>query len=246
MRVSGVATEHRLHPVLVDAEQIEELGQIGRVPFAAQIGLGNTDVAAAQEPRGEAVVVDFHGGGRARPVAAKPDRAAVSQGHVKRAMMQPRAKAERQPDQAGQFRKRRVYGFRCDRNQLGHGRSIERRSTQTLAWLIYPASVLGTGGQRPRSIIVAFPARQAGIEACSVLRRPRHQPRALEPEPQRLPVDRRHDLQGDQRESKKRTPQLPGVERATAAIESCSEQGAFAVVSRIRNCTRSFGGSTRK
>jgi hypothetical protein len=41
--------EHRLHPVLIDAEQIEELRQIGRVPFAAQIGFCNPDVAAAQE-----------------------------------------------------------------------------------------------------------------------------------------------------------------------------------------------------
>ena len=82
------ADEHRLHPVLVDTEQIEELRQIGGVPFTAQIGLGNSDVAAAQEARGEAVIVDLHGGARARPVAAKPDNAAVSQGHVKRAVLQ--------------------------------------------------------------------------------------------------------------------------------------------------------------
>ena len=82
------------------------------------------------------------------------------------------------------------------------------------------------GGQRGRSIIVAFPGRQARIEGCVVAR---HRPRALQPEPQRLPVDRRHDLHGDQRESEKRAQQLLGVEPATTAIEGCSEHGAFAV-----------------
>ena len=88
VRVSGLPTSMRLHPVLVDAEQIEELREVGRVPFAAQIGLGDTDVAAAQQPRGEAVIVDLHGGGRAWPVAAQPDNAAVGQRHVERAVLQ--------------------------------------------------------------------------------------------------------------------------------------------------------------
>ena len=35
--------------VLVDAEEVEKLGQIGRVPFATQIGLGNADVAATDQ-----------------------------------------------------------------------------------------------------------------------------------------------------------------------------------------------------
>src|SRR6185437_17148033 len=43
------------------------------------------------------------------------------------------------------------------------------------AWPIDPASILGTGEQRRRSIIVALPGRQAGIEGCVL---PRHQPRA--------------------------------------------------------------------
>src|SRR6185436_15973594 len=64
-----------------------------------------------------------------------------------------------------------------------------------------PRSVFGMGGQRGWSIMVATPGRQAGIEGCIL---PRHQPRALQPEPQRLPVDRRHDLHGDQREAKER------------------------------------------
>src|SRR3989442_10018292 len=49
-----------------------------------------------------------------------------------------------------------------------------------LAWSIDPATILGTGGQRRRSIIVAFPGRQAGIEGCVL---PRDQPRTLQPEP---------------------------------------------------------------
>ncbi len=83
-----VADQHGLHPVLIDAEQIEELREVGRVPFAAQIGFGDTDVAAAQQPRGKTVIVDLHHGGRARPVAAKADRAAVGKDHVERAMLQ--------------------------------------------------------------------------------------------------------------------------------------------------------------
>ena len=84
-----LAGECGLHPFLVDAEQIEELRQVRRVPFTAQIGFRNADVAAAQEPRGKTVVVDFHGGGRARPAAAQADHAAVGQRDVERAVLQP-------------------------------------------------------------------------------------------------------------------------------------------------------------
>ena len=83
-----VADQHGLHPVLVDAEQIEELREVGRVPFAAQISLGNADVAAAHEPRGEAVIVNLHRGHGARPVAAQTDHAAVGQCHVERAVLE--------------------------------------------------------------------------------------------------------------------------------------------------------------
>src|SRR5258708_3443379 len=57
----------------------------------------------------------------------------------------------------------------------------------------------------------------------------RHQPGALEPEPQRLPMDRGDDLQRHQRQREHRSQQLPRVHGAAAAIESCSEQGAVAV-----------------
>ena len=83
-----VADQHGLHPVLVDAEQIEELREIGRVPFTAQIGFRNADVAAAQQPRGEAVVIDCHGCGGSGTVATQPDRTAVGQRYVERAMLQ--------------------------------------------------------------------------------------------------------------------------------------------------------------
>src|SRR5450631_3307722 len=67
--------QHALHPVLIDAEQIEELRQIGRVPFALEISLGDADVAALQQSRGKSVTADFHRGRRSRPVAAESDGA---------------------------------------------------------------------------------------------------------------------------------------------------------------------------
>ena len=45
-----IAAEHHLHHFLIDAEEIEELGEVGRVPFAAQIGFGDADIARAHHP----------------------------------------------------------------------------------------------------------------------------------------------------------------------------------------------------
>ena len=106
-RTSGVPVTIVCIQLLVDAEEIEELRQVGRVPFAAQIGFRDSDVAAAQQPRRKAVVVDLHGGGRSRTVAAEPDHAAVGQGYVERAVLQFRTETQRQPDHAGQFGKQR-------------------------------------------------------------------------------------------------------------------------------------------
>ena len=69
--------------------------QVRRIPFAAQIGFRHADVAAAQQPRRETVIVDLHRGNRSRTIAAKPDHAAVGQGDVERAMLQFRAEAQR-------------------------------------------------------------------------------------------------------------------------------------------------------
>ena len=73
---------------LIDAEQIEELREVRRIPIAAQIGFGNADVAAAQQARGKAEIVNIHRGVRSGLDAAEPHRAAVGQGHVKRAMLE--------------------------------------------------------------------------------------------------------------------------------------------------------------
>ena len=54
-----LVAEHGLHQVVIDAEQIEKLRQVGRVPFAVQIGLGNADVAAVEQPRRKAVIVEL-------------------------------------------------------------------------------------------------------------------------------------------------------------------------------------------
>jgi len=66
-----------LNEIVVDAEQIEELGQIRRVPFALQIGLGESDVAAVEKPRRKAIVVKRHTRRRTRLDAAEPQRTAI-------------------------------------------------------------------------------------------------------------------------------------------------------------------------
>ena len=183
-----LAGHHRLHPVLVDAEQIEELRKIGRVPFAAQIGFRNADVAAAQQPRCKTVMVDIHGGGRSRRRCRRAGHMRPSArvtSSVPCCSFEPKPSASR--TMRGSSGNTRVHGFRCDRNQLGHGRSIERRLQRDMHGH-RPASVFAAGRQRRRSIIAAFCGRQAWI-CGGVLTR--HQACTLEPEPQRFPVDRR-------------------------------------------------------
>jgi hypothetical protein len=41
-----LVAEHRLNQVVIDAEEIEKLGQVRRIPLAVQISLGYSDVAA--------------------------------------------------------------------------------------------------------------------------------------------------------------------------------------------------------
>src|SRR5690348_16458522 len=87
-------------------------------------------------------------------------------------------------------------------------------------------SLFSAGGQRRRMIIITLCGGQAG-RSDGVLAR--NQPRTLEPEPQRLPVDRRHDLEGDQREGEAGAQQLRRVEGASAPVKGRGEQGAVAV-----------------
>ena len=44
-----LAAQDRLHHLDIDAEQIEEFGEVRRFPFAAQIGFRDADIAAAQQ-----------------------------------------------------------------------------------------------------------------------------------------------------------------------------------------------------
>ena len=44
-----LVAEHGLDQVVIDAEQVEELRQVRRVPFAAQIGFRDADVAAVEQ-----------------------------------------------------------------------------------------------------------------------------------------------------------------------------------------------------
>ena len=175
--------------------------------------------------------------------AAQPDGAAVGQRDVERAAPQLRAEAERQPDHAGQVGKHRVDVVGGDRNQrpAWPDPSIDAalRPASRGRWLgptfTGPERLPARARRRQitpvRSIIVAFAARQAGIAGgfrrCGM--RTWHQPRALEPEPQRFPMDRRDDLEGDQRQREERPQQRRRGQGAAAAVEGRGEQGAFAV-----------------
>ncbi len=116
-----LVAQHGLDQVVIDAEQIEELGQVGRVPFAVQIGFGDADVAAVEKPRRKAVIVKRHRRRRARLDAAEPDPAAVGQGDVEGAAPQLGAEAQRQPDQPRQVAQQRLNIFGGHADQIRHG-----------------------------------------------------------------------------------------------------------------------------
>src|SRR5258708_12632308 len=71
-----LVAQHLLDQVMIEAKQIEKLRQVRRVPFAAQISLGYSDVATPEEPRCKAVIVKPHGRRRARLAPPQPQRAA--------------------------------------------------------------------------------------------------------------------------------------------------------------------------
>ncbi len=116
-----LVAHHGLDQFMIDAEQIEELGQIGRVPFAMQIGFGDADVAAIEQPRRKAVIVQRHRCRRARLGAAHPDLAAVGEGDLQGAAAKFRTEAERQPDQAWQIRKQRLNIVGGQADHVRHG-----------------------------------------------------------------------------------------------------------------------------
>jgi hypothetical protein len=83
-----IVGEHLLDQIVIDAEEIEKAGQVGRVPFAVQVGFGDADVAATEQPRCKTVIVERHRRGWARLDAAEPQDAAVGKGDVKGAAPQ--------------------------------------------------------------------------------------------------------------------------------------------------------------
>jgi hypothetical protein len=96
----------------------------------------------------------------------------------------------------------------------------------------FPRPGISSGrGQRVLNIIVAQAARQDGFGAGF---RPRdvfarHQPYPLEPEPQRLPMDRRDDLEADERQRKQRSQHRSRSQASAPAAEGGREQGTLAV-----------------
>jgi len=115
-----IVAEHLLNKIVVDAEEIEKLRQVGRVPFAVQIGLGYSDVAAIQESRRKAVAVELHRRRRAGLEAAEPYRAAIGKRHVERAALQSRTETKRQPNHSGEVRKNFIHGIGGNRYQCRH------------------------------------------------------------------------------------------------------------------------------
>ena len=115
-----LVAEQRLDQIVVDAEQIEELGQVRRVPFAPQIAFRDADVAAFGEAPCETVAVDGHGSGGAGLGAAAADHAAVRQRHVQRAAPQPCREAECQTDKTGEVRHPLFDGVRGKNDDFRH------------------------------------------------------------------------------------------------------------------------------
>src|SRR6478672_9431486 len=84
-------------------------------------------------------------------------------------------------------------------------------------------------------ISVAFAGRQAGVERgfrnCGI--RARHQTPALEPQPERFPMDRYYDFEGDERQREERPQQayrsrrwlLKNATKFSAGKSSISEAG---------------------
>src|SRR5215471_10162273 len=116
----GPVAEHGLDQLVIDAEQVEKLRQVWRVPVAVEVGLGDSDVAAVEQPRGEAVVADHHRRRRSWLEPAKPNHAAVRQGNIKRATPKSRAKSKREPNQARQVGKLRIQIIRGYRDHVRH------------------------------------------------------------------------------------------------------------------------------
>src|SRR3954453_18163464 len=81
--------------------------------------------------------------------------------------------------------------------RVANGSVDGRRIRPSLDQNVFPRPGFAGRGQRWCTIIVAFAARQAGI--CT-----RYQPCSLQPEPQRFPMDRGDDLEGDEGEQAER------------------------------------------
>ena len=141
-------------------------------------------------------------------------------------------------------------------DQVRHGRSINDvalcPAPRTVRASLRPSldqSAPPRAGQRRSSISAAFAARQAVLRGA--IRRLRYRgrgtnARALEPEPQRFPMDRGDDLEGDKRQREERPQQRRRGQGAAAAWKVAASSGPSRSVSRMRNLTSSPGGEIRK
>src|SRR5260370_4082335 len=92
-----LVAEHRLNEIVIDAEQIEELRQIRRIPLAAQIGFRDADIAALEKPRRKSVVVELHRSRKAGFEPPEANRAAIGQGDIEGAAPEARTDSKSQP-----------------------------------------------------------------------------------------------------------------------------------------------------
>jgi hypothetical protein len=106
---------------VVDGEQVEELGEIGGLPFAAQKTLGHAEIAAADHARGKAEIPDDDHGSGAGLVAAEPEGPAVGHHRVERAAPHACGELEGEADAHRQVVDREDRVGSRNGNQLGHG-----------------------------------------------------------------------------------------------------------------------------
>src|SRR5215475_6593707 len=105
---------------MIDAEQVEELREIRRLPIAIEIGFRDTDIATLKEPRREIVIFEHHAGGGSRFEAAQTNYTAVGQSDVKRTALQSRGETKRQPNHPWQIGKHNTDVVRGHRNHVWH------------------------------------------------------------------------------------------------------------------------------
>ena len=197
-----------------------------------------------QQPRRKAVIVDVHRRRRARLRCrpAGPCGRRAGSRRACRAAASSRNRAPAGPGAAGPGACASTVSGVTE-IKIRHGKSTDAcpwsdvRVTGSIAdphWTISAFARADNAASYHIALPLAKP-RGVGVRSCGI--RPRHQPRALEPEPQRLPMDRRDDLEGDQRQREERSQQAPMVRARRRPLKVAASRGPSRSVSRMRSLT---------